>query len=81
MMRATMGNGMLRRIPIEVWIDHAGRLRAEVVSITTPKLSETLRLTMVGYGVPVNVLAPPPSSVFKLPANASTSTGSGSAPA
>ncbi len=70
-----------RPIPVDLWLDHSGQLRAEHLVLKTPATSMDLRIRFSEFGVPVHVSAPPASQVFELPPSVLKAIGSGAAPA
>jgi hypothetical protein len=55
------------KIPLDVWIGSDGRLVADEARINLHGVKVVSRFTVTGYGIPVNVSAPPEQLVVSLP--------------
>jgi hypothetical protein len=52
------------KLPMEVWIDRAGRVRRESVDLKTPQVTMSMTIAFTDFGVPVDTTPPPADQVM-----------------
>jgi hypothetical protein len=65
----------LTSIPIDVWIDRAGRVRRESMKLSTAQFAMDMTISYTRFGVPVDTTPPPADQVMDLSALAGAFSG------
>jgi len=63
-LKQTYASAGVSSIPIDVWIDRAGRVRRESVKMSTPQFSMDMTISFTRFGVPVDTTPPPDQDVM-----------------
>jgi hypothetical protein len=62
-------------LPIDVWIDRAGRVRQESLRVSASNFSMDMTITLTAFGVPVDAASPPADQVMDASALLGSSIG------